>query len=93
MSRQELINLLKNKNPDLNKSEIANLIDLFSKSIVNALEDGKNIEIRDFGKFYLKRLKENHNARNPATNEYIYRPERFKIKFKASKKLKKKINE
>ena len=38
-------------------------------------------------------LKENFNARNPATNELIYKPERFKVRFKPSKKLNKIVNE
>ena len=32
-------------------------------------------------------MKENFNARNPATNKLIYKPERVKIRFKASKKF------
>ena len=54
---------------------------------------GHQVEIREFGKFYCKKLKENFNARNPSTNELIYKPARFKVRFKASKKLKKIINE
>ena len=38
-------------------------------------------------------MKENYNARNPSTNELIYRPERVRVRFKASKKLNKIINE
>ena len=40
----------------------------------------------------LKKLKENYNARNPATNQLIYKPERFKLRFNPSKNLKKIIN-
>ena len=38
------------------------------------------------------RLKENFNLRNPSTNELIYKPERVRIKFRASKNLNKIIN-
>ena len=51
------------------------------------------MEIRGFGRWYLKKLKENYKARNPATKELIFKPERVKIRFKASKKLNKLINE
>ena len=92
MSRQKLIKQLKEKNPLLNKSEIEIIIDIFSENISNALKRGKNVEIRGFGRWYLKKLKENFNARNPATNELIYKPERVKVRFKASKNLNKIIN-
>ena len=51
------------------------------------------VEIRGLGRWYHKKLKENFNARNPATNELIYKPERIKVRFKSSKYLKKIINE
>ena len=93
MSRRKLINQLKEKNPKLNHSEIKTIIDLFSKSISEALKNGHNVEIRGLGRWYLKELKENFNARNPLTNELIYKPKRVKIRFKPSKKLNKIINE
>ena len=93
MSRQKLISQLKKKNPSLNQSELTKIIDFFSDSIATALKEGKNVEIREFGKLNCKKLKENFNARNPATNELIYKPARVKVRFKASRNLKKKINE
>ena len=93
MSRKKLIKQLKEKYPALNKLQIETIIDLFSTTISNSLKSGKNVEIRGLGRWYRKRLKENFNARNPATNELIYKPARIKIRFKASKKLKKSINE
>ena len=93
MSRKKLIKQLKNKNLKLNQSEIENIIDIFSKSIAQALMKGRTVEIRGLGRWYLKKLKENFNLRNPATNELIYKPERVKIRFRASKKLNKFINE
>ena len=92
MSRQRLIKQLKKKNPELNQSEIESVIDTFSKSVAKALKNGMNVEIRGFGRFFRKKLKENYNARNPKTNELIYKPERVKIRFRASKKLNKMIN-
>ena len=93
MSRKKLINQLKEKNPHLNQSEIETIIDIFSKNISNSLEKGNSIEIRGLGRFYVKKLKENFNARNPSTNELIYKPERIKVRFKPAKKLKQIINE
>ena len=92
MSRSKLIKQLKEKNTRLSQSEIEKLIDLFSESIADALKKGKQVEIRGFGRWYCKKLKENFNARNPATNELLYKPERVKVRFRPSKKLIKKIN-
>ena len=92
MSKIEIIKELKEKNPELNKSEIEAVTEEFSLSILNALKNGRSVEIRNFGNFYTKKLKENFNARNPATNELIYKPERIKIRFRPSKNLKKMIN-
>ena len=93
MSRTKLIKQLKEKNPQLNKSELEIILDVFSNEISKALENRNNVEIRGFGRWYSKKLKENYNARNPATNELLYKPERIKIRFRTSKKLNKMINE
>ena len=93
MSRIELIKQLKEKNPKLNQSELKIIIDVFSECITKALKKGDIVEIRGLGRWYPKKLKENFNARNPATNELIYKPERVKVRFRASKKLNKLINE
>lgn len=93
MSRPDLIKQFKKEYPNLTQLEIQQILVLFEEGIFNALKDAKNIELRGFGRLYCKKLKENYNARNPATHELIYKPERVKIRFKASKKLNKIINE
>jgi len=93
LSRQKLIQKLKEKNPQLNYSELKTILDIFSESIFNALKNGKSVHIKGLGRWYLKKLKENYNLRNPATSELIYKPERVKVRFKASKKLSTIINE
>ena len=93
MSRVKLIKQLKEKNLQLNKSELELVLDTFSSEISKALKNGNNVEIRGFGRWYYKKLKENYSARNPSTNELLYKPERIKIRFRSSKKLNKMINE
>ena len=93
MSREKLIKQLKKKNSQLSQTEIETIINIFSQNILKSLKSGNSIEIRGLGRLYIKRLKENFNARNPATNELIYKPERIKVRFKPAKKLKKIINE
>ena len=93
MSKKELIKQLKRKNPQLKKFELENVINIFYECIITSLKNRNNAEIRGFGRWYCKILKENFNARNLATNELIYKPERVKVRFKPSKKLKKIIND
>lgn len=66
---------------------------MFDNNIVKALKNGRKIELRGFGTFFVKKIKENYSARNPKTGELIYVPEKNKVRFKASKNLKKKIND
>ena len=93
MSRQKLKQQLKKKNPQLNESDLEIVLSTFTSVIVHALFNNQECEIRNFGSFRLSELKENANLRNPKTNELIYRPKRVKLRFKASKKLNKLINE
>ena len=93
MSRPKLIKQLKKKNLKLSQSEVETVIDLFSVNIAKALKEGRKVELLGFGTFFVKKIKENYSARNPKTGELIYIPKKNKIRFKASKILKKKINE
>ena len=93
MSRPELITHLKKKNPKLNQSEIEAIIENFCDSIQKGLKDEKKIEFRGFGTFFVKKIKEKYTARNPKSGELIYVPEKNKVRFRASKNLKIKINE
>ena len=93
MSRKQLIKQLRKRNPKLNQSELETTLDVFSASISDGLKKGNNVEIRGLGRWFCKTLKENFKAKNPSTNELIYKPERVKIRFRPSKKLKKIINE
>ncbi len=92
MSRLEIIKLFKEKNPKLSQSEIESIIDIFSKNLKKALNSGRNVELRGFGTFFVKKIREKYSARNPKTGEIIYVPEKNKVRFKASKKLKELIN-
>ena len=92
MSRPDLIKNLKKKYPELNQLELETVIDDFCESLEKALINGHNIELRGFGTFFIKKINEKYSSRNPRTGELIYVPERNKIRFKASKKLKEIIN-
>ena len=92
MSRPGLIKQLKQRNPSLNNSDIEDIIDTFCESIEKSLKKKKKIELRGFGSFFVKKIKEKYSARNPKTGEIIYVPEKNKVRFRASKKLKDFIN-
>ena len=93
MSRKQLIKQLQEQNPQLNQSELETILNIFSSSISEGLKKGNSVEIRGLGRWFCRNLKENFNARNPSTNDLIYKPERVKIRFRPAKKLKKIINE
>ena len=93
MSRSEIIKKLRKKNPELNTSELEIIVDTFSESIGNALRENKKVILKGFGTFFVKKLNEKRSARNPKTGEIIYVPEKNRVSFKTSKKLKKFINE
>ena len=92
MSRPKLINKLKTKYPKLNKSQLEIIVDTFFGSIEDALIKKKSVELRGFGTFFIKEIKEKYTARNPKTGEVIYVPKKNKVRFRASKKFKKFLN-
>ena len=93
MSRQDIIRKLKLKHKDLSINQIEAIINTFSASISDGLKSEKNIELRNFGTFFLKEIKEKKSARNPKTGELIYVPKKNKIRFKMSKNFKEKLNQ
>ena len=92
MSRPELIKQLKIKHPKLNKSQLELVINTFFQSIKNALKEKKSIELRGFGTFFIREIKERFSSRNPKTAELIYVPKKNKVRFRASKKFKEFLN-
>ena len=93
MSRPEIIKQLKQKNSNLSRSDLETIIDTICQNIELSLKKGEKIELRGFGTFFIKKIKEKYSARNPKTEELIYIPEKNKVRFKASKFLKKFIND
>tara|TARA_B100001559_G_C16482000_1_gene614215 strand:+ start:1211 stop:1492 length:282 start_codon:yes stop_codon:yes gene_type:complete len=92
LSRPKIIQILKNKNPKINKRELEKIFDIFLEQIIKSLANKKPIEIRSLGTFFVKEMKEKKQARNPKTGEIIFVPKRNKIRFRASKRLKELIN-
>ena len=73
-------------------ADIERIVEIIFKYLGNALSEGRNIELRQFGTFKIKNMPE-RNARNPKTGEAIIIERKNKIKWKTSKLLNQRINE
>jgi DNA-binding protein HU-beta/integration host factor subunit beta len=68
------------------------VVESFFDAVAKTLQQGKNIEIRGFGRFKIKKRKA-RNARNPKTNERIVVPDGYKLVFESSRELRKRVND
>ena len=75
----------------LTKVETEAVVDGFIQTVIEALKEGKNIEIRGFGSFRTKKRK-GRMARNPRTGEQVKVEDHFVPVFKVSKELKTAVN-
>ncbi len=71
----------------LTKVETEAVVDGFISTVIDAMKEGKNIEIRGFGSFKVKKRK-GRVARNPRTGEQVMVDEHFVPIFKVSKDVK-----
>jgi len=76
----------------LTKVETEAVVDGFIQTVIEALKEGKNIEIRGFGSFKTKKRK-GRMARNPRTGEQVRVDEHYVPVFKVSKELRNTVNE
>jgi len=76
----------------LTKVETEAVVDGFIQTVINAMREGKNIEIRGFGSFKVKKRK-GRIARNPRTGEQVMVDEHFVPVFKVSKDLKHSVDD
>ena len=89
----QILRELKAKQPLFSKNQIETLLDQFLEILEENIIKGNKIEIRSFGTFFIKEIKEKKSAKNPKTGELIYVPKKNKVRFKSSKKLNILINE
>ncbi|MGA3288364.1 MAG: HU family DNA-binding protein [Bacteroidota bacterium] len=76
----------------LTKVETEAVVDGFITTVIGAMRDGRNIEIRGFGSFKVKKRK-GRVARNPRTGAQVMVDEHFVPTFKVSKEMKQIVNE
>ncbi|MBT8382578.1 MAG: integration host factor subunit beta [Ignavibacteria bacterium] len=76
----------------LTKLETEAIIEGFFKTVIEALKEGRGIEIRGFGSYRVKK-KNARQARNPKTGEQVFVPEHYVPTFKFSKDFKELVNQ
>ncbi len=76
----------------LTKVETEAVVDGFIKTVIDAMQNGRNIEIRGFGSFKVKKRK-GRVARNPRTGDQVMVGEHWVPLFKVSKEVKVAVNE
>ncbi len=91
MLKSDILKKLELKQKNLSENDIEQVFNIFTKKIINALNEGKNVELRGFGTLK-KKINKAKEVRNPKTNEKIFKKENFKLHFKIGKILHNKLN-
>ena len=91
MLKSDILKKLEQKQKNLSEEDIEQVFNIFTKKIISALSNGKNVEIRGFGTLK-KKVNKAKIVRNPKTNEKLYKKENFKLHFKIGKVLHNKLN-
>ena len=92
MLRSELVEALSKKLPDLQPRDVELAVNCMIEQMIEALESGERIEIRDFGSFNL-RIRPPRLARNQKTGEAVKMPSKSVVHFKPGKQLKDRVND
>ena len=92
-NRSEIEKALLEEFSELNRSKIAFAVDIILDTIVETIALDQKVEIRGFGTFFIKEIKEKYSARDPRNGKLIYVPKKNKVRFRASKKFKNFINQ
>jgi len=93
MVKSDIISKLSEKiHRKIKKSELEKVLNIIINTIIHEVKYEKATEIRRFGRFSQKKIKEKINARNPRTGEKIHTKEKLSMAFRMSKELKDRIN-
>jgi integration host factor subunit beta len=87
MLKGKLVDEVADKMDGYLKRDIRQAIDIIFESMIEALNEGKRVEIRGFGSFSLRRRKA-RKAENPKTGKIMNIPQRKSVLFTMSKSLK-----
>ena len=91
VTKADLINKVYATNPNLTKVKASDAVETVLQLIKNSLENGNDVLLSGFGKFYVKD-KSARRGRNPITGDVLMLDARRVVTFKPSGKLRKKVN-
>ena len=91
MKKSDIVEMLLEEFPELDRKTVANVVNGTFEAMMEALAEGKRIEIRGLGTFRVK-SRPAKVARNPKTGEKINVPPKKVVHFKIGKVLKAKLN-
>ncbi len=91
LTKSKLIHDLWKKHPQMEEEDIELAVQCVLDRLVNALTEGRRIEIRGFGSMNLHH-RPRRQSRNPKTGEPVFVPEKFVPHFKPGNELKTRVN-
>lgn len=89
MTQKELITAIAQKT-EMTKSQIEELMNATSETLVQALLDGKSVMIQNFGTFEVKQKKERLTV-HPKTGIRTLTPPKLQVNFKPNNSLKEEL--
>ena len=87
MLKRDLINAVTEEMGGYLKKDISQVVDIILDAIVEALKEGRRVEIRGFGSFSVRQRKA-RSTKNPRTGKIMQIPPRKNLHFTMSKSLK-----
>jgi len=84
LRKNDIVDIIWNKVENLNKKDVAEVVDLFLSVVSQKVTEGERIELRKFGTFY-RTEKKSRKIYSPIAKKTIDVPARFSIMFKESR--------
>ncbi|MBB5516715.1 integration host factor subunit beta [Rubricella aquisinus] len=91
MIKSELIQKIADENPHLYHRDVERIVATVFDEIIEALADGKRVELRGFGAFSVKK-RDARVGRNPRSGEQVEVEEKYVPFFKMGKLLRERLN-
>ncbi len=91
LTKSKLIQNLLSKQSQMEEEDIEYAVKCVLSHMINALSEGRRIEIRGFGSMNLHH-RPRRLSRNPKTGEPVYVPEKFMPHFKPGNELRIRVN-
>ena len=93
MVRSEIISKLSKRiHHKLRRKDLEKIFQIVLDTIIQGIENDKSTELRDFGRFSVKELKDKI-AINPRTGDKFRSSKKKSVSFKMSAELRKRVNE